>query len=624
MARLPMPGGDDNRWGTILNDFLSVEHNNDGTLKQTGAIAAKYSLPGGGIPVADLSSSVQTSLAKADVSDTDATASGKGRIQLAGDLAGTAALPLVKSRMARATVGAGGSGTDYICSGTNDSLVINQAIAAVAAAGGGVVHLRTGTYTITAPILPLQNVTLTSEGGMAKIISIGTGYNAILVDGQADVTIAAIQVDASSLYASNTSLGEYGAGIKFTNQAVRGTVRGCRVDGARIGILFERGSNIGRIDDVSVYNVRDNSICIRADVTANLPTAPITRDFIIASPYCDGVANYDAITIYCINDTVSIIGGVVRNTNGTAGGSSAIQIEGKTGANTKNVTVTGTAVTSARRACTIANVDGFVINGVGSYQCEEVGIKIFSTDKGGTISGCSVMETTGPGIYLGASSRRVSVSGNTIHGNGAANSVITFATAGVWVEDSSAHTISNNTVIDNETRGIWLNNSTSCMVSGNYIANVDGLQANGLIEDESSSLNLYANNYLSGNISSNFSTNGTSYQSQNNRNLDGVGYKSLGSVTGAVSFDRKDGSLQLATLTGNITVTLVQGRVRGAQMILSLTQDATGSRTAIWPSNFKKAGGSLALSTAANATDEISMIWDGTNWRETARVMALS
>lgn len=162
------------------------------------------------------------------------------------------------------------------------------------------------------------------------------------------------------------------------------------------------------------------------------------------------------------------------------------------------------------------------------------------------------------------------------------------------------------------------------MVSGNYIANVDGLQANGLIEDESSSLNLYANNYLSGNISSNFSTNGTSYQSQNNRNLDGVGYKSLGSVTGAVSFDRKDGSLQLATLTGNITVTLVQGRVRGAQMILSLTQDATGSRTAIWPSNFKKAGGSLALSTAANATDEISMIWDGTNWRETARVMALS
>src|SRR5581483_1592359 len=33
MSRLPTVGGDDNTWGDILNDFLEVEHNNDGTLK---------------------------------------------------------------------------------------------------------------------------------------------------------------------------------------------------------------------------------------------------------------------------------------------------------------------------------------------------------------------------------------------------------------------------------------------------------------------------------------------------------------------------------------------------------------------------------------------------------------
>ena len=33
MSRLPTPGGDDNTWGSILNDFLSVEHNSDGTQK---------------------------------------------------------------------------------------------------------------------------------------------------------------------------------------------------------------------------------------------------------------------------------------------------------------------------------------------------------------------------------------------------------------------------------------------------------------------------------------------------------------------------------------------------------------------------------------------------------------
>ena len=35
MARLPQPGGDDGTWGDILNDFLNVGHNSDGTLKDT-------------------------------------------------------------------------------------------------------------------------------------------------------------------------------------------------------------------------------------------------------------------------------------------------------------------------------------------------------------------------------------------------------------------------------------------------------------------------------------------------------------------------------------------------------------------------------------------------------------
>jgi hypothetical protein len=33
MARLPVPGGDDGSWGEILNNFLSIEHNSDGTQK---------------------------------------------------------------------------------------------------------------------------------------------------------------------------------------------------------------------------------------------------------------------------------------------------------------------------------------------------------------------------------------------------------------------------------------------------------------------------------------------------------------------------------------------------------------------------------------------------------------
>lgn len=41
MTRLPTPGSDDGQWGKILNDFLVVEHNTDGTLKASGSLAAK-------------------------------------------------------------------------------------------------------------------------------------------------------------------------------------------------------------------------------------------------------------------------------------------------------------------------------------------------------------------------------------------------------------------------------------------------------------------------------------------------------------------------------------------------------------------------------------------------------
>jgi microcystin-dependent protein len=37
MARLPTVGGDNGNWGTILNEFLEVEHNTDGTHKSGGA-----------------------------------------------------------------------------------------------------------------------------------------------------------------------------------------------------------------------------------------------------------------------------------------------------------------------------------------------------------------------------------------------------------------------------------------------------------------------------------------------------------------------------------------------------------------------------------------------------------
>lgn len=44
MVRLPKPGSDKGQWGKILNDYLSIEHNTDGTLKTSGSLGSRAPL----------------------------------------------------------------------------------------------------------------------------------------------------------------------------------------------------------------------------------------------------------------------------------------------------------------------------------------------------------------------------------------------------------------------------------------------------------------------------------------------------------------------------------------------------------------------------------------------------
>ncbi|MDZ7785797.1 MAG: hypothetical protein U5L95_01600 [Candidatus Saccharibacteria bacterium] len=94
MARLPVPGGDVGNWGEILNSYLKVSHDSGGAIKSgsvtngmlagsiaqnkitnlTSDLADKYVLPGGGVPEADLDSSVQTKLNQASTHIADGTA----------------------------------------------------------------------------------------------------------------------------------------------------------------------------------------------------------------------------------------------------------------------------------------------------------------------------------------------------------------------------------------------------------------------------------------------------------------------------------------------------------------------------------------------------------------------
>jgi hypothetical protein len=108
MPRLPQLGGDDGNWGQILNDFLAVEFvtndadpANNGKLKSAaqGGTAEKAANKGvaGGYASLDGSGLVPAAQLPAGAATPDATTSSKGIVQLAGDLSGTAALPVIGS-----------------------------------------------------------------------------------------------------------------------------------------------------------------------------------------------------------------------------------------------------------------------------------------------------------------------------------------------------------------------------------------------------------------------------------------------------------------------------------------------------------------------------------------------
>lgn len=76
-------------------------------------------------------------------------------------------------------------------------------------------------------------------------------------------------------------------------------------------------------------------------------------------------------------------------------------------------------------------------------------------------------------------------------------------------------------------------------------------------------------------------------------------------------------------LTGNVVLSLpLPASTTAFTVTLELTQDATGGRTLTVPGVVAAYGVPPMLSTAANALDELHLMWDGVRWK--VRVAGLS
>lgn len=92
------------------------------------------------------------------------------------------------------------------------------------------------------------------------------------------------------------------------------------------------------------------------------------------------------------------------------------------------------------------------------------------------------------------------------------------------------------------------------------------------------------------------------------------GVYAAGNITGATTLNWNNGITQLATLTGNVTLTL-SNPLNGGLHTLILVQDGTGSRTMTWPGSVVWPGGSApALNSAAGAVTVIDFTYNGTSY----------
>ena len=86
-----------------------------------------------------------------------------------------------------------------------------------------------------------------------------------------------------------------------------------------------------------------------------------------------------------------------------------------------------------------------------------------------------------------------------------------------------------------------------------------------------------------------------------------------GTTTGTITPDVVNGNVQSITLTGSITFNAFNSPETGQSMTLIVKQPSSGGPYTL-TSTMKFAGGTNTLSTAADAIDIISVVYDGTNY----------
>lgn len=505
---------------------------------------------------------------------------------------------------------------DYNCDGVADDVQFQSAIDDVNAAGGGEIFIKSGTYNFSTYVILRSNIIITGAGESTNIVISNSALSAF--NNRNPQSGQNILATISNVKIRNFKIN--GSAITDSNQPVIGLYNAQNIEVSGMDInaqgfcIFIGNFSIARggTQDTKRVWVHHNllkGICTQDIIGGGQNfTSPDWdfRDIIVESNYISHNRSGSSGTDTNALDIVSAKNLIIRNN--IADGN--IQFGNEKDPHTRSI------------------IEGNIVR-TPLNSTERVVLMVLDDQQGTTQSGLTIINNNniqaGQIIVGGTTGLHVKgmvITNNIITQDSTINSatILNLTSDSIKLSYTDRALVSNNYIDGGactSTSGILISNGINNLVSSNYIYN----HPTGIKESNTTSGNVFNNNYFN-TITTPFTIVADAV-AINNKGANPQKLYAQGNITGSTTFDRTNGDVITATLTGNITTTFASGSVVGDRLTLILNQ-GSGSHTVSKPSNAVLVGGAFSPSAGASAVDMWTFIWDGTNWNEQSRSLNLS